>query len=416
MHSVSRRRFLGQAATLVAGGSLATGAASAADQPQRPRLPVAAVITCYRPNSHADVILGKILEGYDQMGGAGPNLRLVSLFTDQVPNNDMSRDLAKKHGFRLAKSIEEALTLGGDKLAVAGVLSIGEHGDYPYTKDTQQHMYPRRRFFDGIVAVFRKHKRVVPLFNDKHLAYAWGDAKHMYDTARELRIPFLAGSSIPVAWRVPPLELPRDCALGEALVLGYGGLESYGFHALEGLQCMVERRKGGESGVATVQAVRGEEITRAEKAGRWSRDLLEAAAAVCPAPPKGRPKQLAKNAVFYLIEYRDGLRATVAMNTGLANEFAFAARLRGEAKPRATSFRLQNGRPYGHFAHLLRAIDHTIQTGRPAYPVERTLLTTGILDRVMHSLAEQERLFKTPELAFNYQPADWPFAQGMPPQ
>jgi len=299
---------------------------------------------------------------------------------------------------------------------VAGVLSIGEHGDYPYTKDTGQRMYPRRRFFDGIVDTFRKHKRVVPVFNDKHLAYAWKDARHMVDTARELKIPFLAGSSLPVAWRTPPLELRRGAALTGALVLGYGGLESYGFHALETLQCMVERRKGGETGVASVQAVRGDEIAKAEKAGRWSRELLDAAVAVTPAPPKGRPKDLSKNAVFYLIEYRDGLRAAVAMGTGLANEFAFAARVQGEAQPSATWFRLQNARPFGHFAHLLRAFEHTVHTGRPAYPVERTLLATGVLDTIMHSLAGKERLIKTPELAVAYQPADWPFAPGKPPE
>src|SRR5262249_54794789 len=135
-----------------------------------------------------------------------------------------------------------------------------------------------------------------------------------------------------------------------------------------------------------------------------------------PAPPKGRPKELAKDAVFYLIEYRDGLRAAVAMNTGWAREFAFAGRVQGEAKPLATCFRLQNARPFGHFAHLLRAIEHTVHTGRPAYPVERTLLTTGVLDSLMHSLAGKSRLIKTPELAVAYQPADWPFAAGKPPE
>jgi hypothetical protein len=211
------------------------------------------------------------------------------------------------------------------------------------------------------------------------------------------------------------LTLPRGCEIGEALVLGYGGLESYGFHALETLQCMLERRRGGETGVASVQAVRGDEIERARAAGRWSRELLETAAAVAPPPAKGRAKEPAKNAVFYLIEYRDGLRAAVAMNTGMAGEFAFAARLRGQEKPAATCFRLQEGRPFGHFAHLLRAIEHTVHTGRPAYPVERTLLTTGVLDTVMHSLADKDRLIKTPELAVAYEPTDWGYAQGTPP-
>jgi hypothetical protein len=406
MNRMTRRDF-----GLVAGGvaSAALGAA-----PPFKRLPVAAVVTEYRRNSHADVIVGKILEGFRQDGGPGPALRLAALYTDQVPRGDMSRDLAKKHGFLIARTIEEAITLGGDKVAVEGVLSIGEHGTYPYTADTNQHMYPRRRFFDEIVAAFRKYRRVVPVFNDKHLAYAWRDAKHMADTARTLGIPFLAGSSVPVAWRVPELALPAGCELTAALGLGYGGLESYGFHALEGLQCMVERRKGGETGVESVQAVTGEGIVAALKERRWSRELLDAAVATTPAPPKGRGKDLAKGAVFFLLKYRDGLQAAVAMSTGLSSAFAFAGQIKGEARPRATYLRLQEGPPYGHFAHLLRAIEHTVHTGKPAYPVERTLLTTGVLDALMHSAAKGNRVIETPELAVRYRPADWPFARGLP--
>src|SRR5262245_20263733 len=338
MNTITRRTFGLQVGTLLA-GNYGVGLLGAGPPDKRERLPVAAIVTEDRRNSHADVIVGKILEGFNQDGGAGPALRLASLYTDQVLKTDLSRDLAKKHNFRIARSIEEAITLGGDKVAVAGVLSIGEHGNYPYTKDTRQHMYPRRRFFDAIVAVFRKHRRVVPVFNDKHLAYAWLDAKHMYDTARDLKIPFLGGSSLPVAWRTPPLTLPQGCILTGALALGYGGLESYGFHALETLQCLVERRRGGETGVATVQAVSGAAITAALKERRWSRELLEAAVATTPAPPRGRAKEFGKNTVFMLLEYRDGLRAAVAMSTGQASQFAFAGQIKGEARPSATWFR-----------------------------------------------------------------------------
>ncbi len=303
-------------------------------------------------------------------------------------------------------------------MAVAGVLCIGEHGTYPFTKDTGQHMYPRRRFFDEIVAAFSKHGKVVPVFNDKHLAYAWADAKHMDDTARELKIPFLAGSSLPVAWRVPPLELPRDCQIEAVLMHGYGGLESYGFHALEGLQCMVERRKGGETGVVNVQAVKGDEIFKAEKEGRWSRELFEATGDTAEKRLKPRGEPIAKDAVFYLIEYRDGLRAAVPMDAGLAYElFSVAIKLKGETKPRATRYELQDGKPYAHFAHQLRAIEHLVHTGKPPYPLERTLLTTGMLDALMHSMAEKHALKKTDQLAsLAYHPVDWPYAEGRAPK
>ena len=160
----------------------------------RKKLPVAGVITEYRANSHADVICGKILEGFQQDGGSGPDLELVSLYTDQVPETDMSREMAGKHGFRIANTIEESITLGTGKVQVAGVLSIGEHGKYPFTPDTHQQMYPRKRFFDEIIATFKKCGQVVPVFNDKHLCYNWRDAKAMYDTARKMKIPFMARS------------------------------------------------------------------------------------------------------------------------------------------------------------------------------------------------------------------------------
>jgi hypothetical protein len=384
---------------------------------EREKLPVAAIVTEYRKNSHADVIVTKLLEGWNHEGGEGPALKLAGLYTDQVPKSDLSRELARKHGFPIFDSIEEAITLGTDRVQVAGVLSIGEHGDYPYTPDTNQHMYPRRRFFDQIVAALKKGGKIVPVFSDKHLAYRWEDARHMYETAAELKIPFLAGSSVPVAWRVPPLTLPQGCELTEAIATGSGGLESYGFHALEALQCMVERRKGGETGVAAVQAVEGEAIAEAEKAGRWSRELLLAAAAagVDPAKRPAGETELGDSAVVYLIEYRDGLKAAVAMRTSVAKEFSFACRIKGEPKVAATTMRLDEESPYTHFSHLLKAIEHTVHTGKPAYPVERTLLTTGVLDALMHSLAEKGTRIETPHLAIRYDSVDWPFAEGLPP-
>jgi len=413
----TRRQFLRDSLGLgaaLAGGSMLPPPVWARESSGRSKLPVAGVVTEYRNNTHADVILGKILEGFKQDGGPGPALELVSLYTDQIPKNDMSRDLAGKHGFRIAETIEDAVTVGTNGIPVAGVLCIGEHGNYPFTPDTRQHMYPRRRFFDEVVACFRKYDKVVPVFNDKHLAYAWDDAYHMYQTAREMKIPFLAGSSIPVAWRRPALTIPRGTALESAFALGYGGVEAYGFHALEGLQCMVERRGKGETGVASVRAVKGDQIDAALAEGEWSQELFDAAVATTPPPPRGRPMEMRKESVFFLIEYRDGLRAAVAMETGMAHEFAFAARVAGKSEPLATWIQLQNGKPYGHFGYLVRAIEELVHTGHAPYPVERTLLTTGILDAAMHSLAKEGQRLETPHLAVEYEPAEWPFAPGVP--
>jgi hypothetical protein len=379
---------------------------------------IAAIVTEYRRHSHADVIVGKVLEGYNYDGGAGPNLRVVSMYVDQFPKNDMSRDLARKHGFTIYPSIAEALTRGGKKLAVEGVLLIGEHGRYP-TNDRGQRLYPRRRFFAETARVLEASKKAVPLFNDKHLAATWEDAKWIYDKARELFVPFMAGSSLPVTWRRPPLMLPRGCDLVEAVQIGYGGLESYGFHALEALQCMAERRKGGETGVKEVQLLQGEEMWKAQDAGRWSKELLEEAMMRVPAHAKGDYRTLTarnKNAGVYLITYRDGFRAAVAMLNGWAYEgdggaFCFAGKLKSKPDPVSCLFYLQQPDPFAHFAYLLRAIDSMMQTNHAPYPVERTLLTTGLLDAIMISRAEKHRPVATPYLDITYKPTDWPFAK-----
>jgi hypothetical protein len=378
---------------------------------------VAAIVTEYRLHSHADVIVGKILEGYNYDGGAGPEMKLASLYVDQFPEQDMARALAKKHNFTIYDSIAGALTLGGKDLAVDGVLCIGEHGKYP-SNDKGQVLYPRRKFFEVVCDLFAKSKKSVPVFNDKHLAATWDDAKWMYDKSRELFVPFMAGSSLPVTWRKPELKLAKNCELTEAVQIGYGPFEGYGFHALEGLQCLAERRKGGETGVKAVQCVQGEEMWKSLDAGKLSKTLLEAAMKLVPAHANGDYRELtakSNDAGVFLIEYRDGFKGAVAMMNGWAYEgdggaFVFAGKLKDKDEPAATLFYLQQPDPFAHFAYLVKAIDSMMRTGHAPYPVERTLLTTGILDAIMTSKAEKGKRIETPHLAIKYEPTEWPFA------
>src|SRR5262249_558097 len=183
----------------------------------------------------------------------------------------------------------------GKALAVEGVLLIGEHGDYPKNKIGQV-LYPRRRFFEEACKVFEKDKKSVPVFTDKHLAAEWKDAKWMYDRAKELFVPLMAGSSLPVTFRKPELKLPMGCELTQAGAIGKGPFEGYGFHALETLQCMVERRKGGELGVKSVQCLQGKAMWEAMDQGRWSRPLLEAAMKLVPAHAKGDVREMTAKA------------------------------------------------------------------------------------------------------------------------
>jgi hypothetical protein len=387
------------------------------------RRKVAAVVTEYTHWSHADVIVGKLLEGYSHDGKEMPSIELVSLYRDQKPGkDDMAPALAKKHGFTLYDSVEAALTRGGKTLAVDGVLSIGEHGKYP--KNTRgQTLYPRRRFFEEITKVFTASKKTVPVFTDKHLAATWDDAKWMYDESRRLFVPLLAGSSIPLTWRKPELKLAMGCEILGAVQIGYGPMEGYGFHALEGLQCMVERRKGGETGVKSVQALQGKAMWGALDALPYGKALLELGMKRVPAHAKGDIRELtvrSDEAYLVVIEYRDGLRAGMLMPNGWVHEgdggaFIFAGQVK-DRPAEACLFYMQQPDPFYHFAQLVRAIEKLIDTGHAPYPVERTLLTTGVLDAAMTSLHEKGRKIDTPHLAIKYEPRDFPHLTGTVPK
>ena len=400
---------------------------------QRPR--VAAIVTEYRPRSHADVLVTKLLEGYTLFWTpVRPRVEVVSLYTDQVPANDISREIAGRHNLPIYPTIGEALACGGSELAVDGVVLVGEHGDYPHNEKGQR-LYPRRRLFEETVAVFRDSGRVVPVFSDKHLAYNWQDAKWIYDTAREMKIPFMAGSSMPIAFRCPPDNVPLGAAVEEIVAVAHGPLESYGYHILEVAQALAERRRGYETGVKSVQCLYDEDFWAAWEGGTaWSRELQEAALAAVPhpdesprefyesrrgtmrqnvRPPRGeKPAQLYLGAErAFLVEYLDGLRVTVLMLAGYAEQWGAAVRLGGRAEPMAMSFIQDRSDAHSNFSHLSYMVEEHILRGAAPYPVERTLLASGLIDAAMTSHYEDGKKIETPYLAISYQPADAARAQ-----
>jgi hypothetical protein len=402
---IGRRQFLACASATVLAGPQTFARADS-----RP-LKVAAVFTEFAYRSHAHVLIENFLEPYYFNGKETQSgCQIVSFYGDQFPvKRDMAHQVASAYKIPIYSTIDQALCLGGHDLAVDAVLSIGEHGTYP-TNKKGQHEYPRKRFFDEIVKVFRRSGRSVPVFNDKHLSYRFDWAREMVNTAKELKCPLMAGSSVPFAQRVPPLEIPPGAKLIEAVATHGGGLDSYDFHGLEVLQSMVEARAGGETGVASVQYLAGKALWQAAEKGLWSSELLKGALKAEPNSPAGAFEKWQKQgdrAWGILIQYRDGLRGAVLNASGGGNHWHFACRTADSSKPLATSFYVG---PWNN-RNLFKALAHAVQVHfhqrRAPIPIERTLLTTGLVEAGVESHARGDLPYATPHLEIAYQPSDF---------
>jgi hypothetical protein len=410
---ISRRTFLNSIAAGVAATSLA------AEPSRGGHKKLAVVTTEWRDRSHAWHMAERFLAGYPVRGRwHRPALDVVSAYVDQTPKNDLSRQRSQEFGFTMYRSVAEALRRGSDRLAVDAVLIIGEHGNYP-NNDIGQKKYPRYEFFKQVVEVFQKEGRTTPVFNDKHLSWNWQWAKEMVDTSRQMGFPFLAGSSLPVTWRMPSIDLPYGAAVEEVLCVAIGGVDSYDFHALEVIQCMAERRRGGEAGVVALQALRGDAVWEAMGAGSWQAGgwdprLFEACLCRSQTLTQGpnfshrypTPEQIrkwVKDPVAYRFEYADGLKATMLLMNGLVGDFTFAARLAGQAEPLSTLFYLPPNPNVVYSAALMSKAEEMFLTGKAPYPIERTLLTTGLVAAGMRSLAAGQKRLETPHLSVRYQ-------------
>jgi hypothetical protein len=412
----SRRAFLQRAAALSALATSPAWFAPVRGADEQPRIKVAAIFTELRHRSHAYNFLMNML-GRCLFRGQWLDLGLdvVSFYADQFPQNDMAREVSQRFKIPLYKTIDEALCVGGKELACDAVLLIGEHGDYP-DNALGQRMYPRKAFFDQIVRTMRRSARFVPVFNDKHLSYRWDWSKEMYDEARDLKIPLMAGSSVPLGERRPMWELPSDAEVKSALSIHGGGMESYDFHGFEVLQSFLERRRGGETGIASVQLAAGERFIELSKTDELPRDLIEAAmraeeqAGMVRQPRSirstGKPQpELGDHAL--LIQHADGLTSVVFKHGKSSDRWNFACTTAADKSPQATA--IING-PWGNF-NLFNALSHAIasffKTGKSPYPVERTLMASGLLEAAMRSHAAGGKVIETPELKFSYDSPDW---------
>src|SRR5688572_21566115 len=409
----TRRSFLSAVGSGLTGASLPAFAQT--QQTARKRMAVVTTLWNYR--SHAWHMAERFLHGYPKEGKwHKPPLEVVAAYVDQQPSGDLSKRRAEEFGFKVYPTVAEALRCGGDKLAVDCVLLIGEHGRYP-TNAIGQKQYPRYELFSQIAKVFKDDGRSTPVFNDKHLSWKFEWAKEMVETARAMKFPFLAGSSLPVTWRMPAIDLPYGAEVEEIVGVAYGPVDIYDFHALEMMQSLAERRKGGETGVVSMHALRGDAVWNALAAGSWSAGgwsprLFEACLSRSQTlaqdeftghryPTPEQMRQGTKQPVAYRFEYADGVKATMLQLNGLVRDFTCAVKLKGQAEPLSTLFYLPDNPNVVYSAALMSKAEEMFLTGKAPYAAERTLLTSGLTAAGLQSLADGKRI-DTPHLAVRY--------------
>jgi hypothetical protein len=360
-------------------------------------------------HSHSQHFLDRFAAGY-MMGGLwrDPLVDIASVYIDQFPENDIGKARIAKYKLKQFNSIGDALTLGSSKLAVDGVLIIGEHGNYPQTEKGQTR-YPRYEWFKEIVKIFEASGRSVPVFNDKHLSTDWNECQEMVADAKRLGFPFYAGSSLPVTWRLPSIDMPFDTPLKESVCVAYGGVDSYDFHALETAQCMSERRLGGEKGIRAVHAAKGEKLWSLLAQREDTQRLFLSALSrshnlpVDTGYPSDRlsmqwAKQTLPATIGYFIEHLDGFHTAIFM-TGI-RDFNYAG-LRAD-NGQIIGCQMMLPMP-GHgattadfFNPLSYHIEQMIVNGSTIYPVERTLLTSGMVIGGVESLHRGEVRYELP--------------------
>lgn len=402
----TRRQMLG--VTGMAGLAALTGIASGAvaqTQQKRPR--IACCVSYWgATRSHADWIVNKLIDGYWWEGAYTPSrVEVVSIYIHQHDTSLLGQKVAKAKGIPVFKTVGEAVTLGGKELAVDGVVIVAEHGDYP--TDLKGHwLLPRWWIYQQVVTVFEQSKRSVPIFNDKHLSYNWDDAKWMYDKSRELNFPLTGGSSIPVYYRKPEIELAIDTPIKNSIVLGGTGDEGAIFHAIDVLQAFVERRKGGETGVRSVQSIRGPETWKWVERNPWAGKLIDSVAKSFDVNPETLKQGAQTN--MCVVEYNDGTKAAVIGSRGAG--WTWAGDVEGQKEPTVISMLGWPG-PFDQY-HASNAQPHWITemmvTKKEPFNAERLLLSTGITNHYMDSNWENSRYsavgrrIETPVLNMKY--------------
>ncbi len=371
-----------------------------------PEKRIALLTSAWTSGSRVLGLADRFLVGYPWAGTwHRPDVRIVAAYARDKPDKELAAERAKEFGFTLFPSVAEALHIGGAKLAVDGVLLLTLDADGA-----------REELVKACVAVFDQAGRGVPVFVGGPLGQTFEQAAFVVKAARRLKFPLLCGSPLPLAVRLPAVDVPLAAAVEEALVVSPGGWDGQGYHALEAALCMVERRRGGETGIKSVQSLGGDGVWRAGEDARWSKLLLRAALSRSDSPQgttiadgrtqdlvsNGEVAKLAANARACLVEHTDGTRTSVMLLEGAIKDFTFAARVKGGVI--ATQFFVAPPPNSTETVGLCRKVEDLFVSGKAAYPVERTLLATGIIEAARKSWVSGFARVETPHLAIRYQP------------
>lgn len=411
----------------------------------RPRF--AAVVNEFWSGSHADLIVGRLHDGYEVLWTpTDPLCELASLYVLDPGPTDLGASRTQEWGLGSAGSLAEALSAQGTGVDVDGVVLIAERNPRsgrPEEFDGRGRPKDRRHeMFMQVAAECERSGRRVPVFLDKHLGNSWAEISEIYATSRRLSIPLMAGSSVPVTVRCPPVEIPLGSQVTEVVAVATGSGEPPIFHPLELIQSMIERRAGFETGVASVQFVSGDRFWEAfANGGLWSRELADAAIDAVPhyaggareyyaRYPSSKPHGLATSPrgreEAVVVDYNDGTRVSVLLLTGFMLRRAVAVRVAKTAEPLVTwtptGTKLtdvpmagasvatpgQKKPPTWNFDHLANFVDRFLFTGKSPFPIERTVLTSGILEAAMASRQLGGEPVETPHLGIEYRPATTP--------
>jgi len=341
-------------------------------------------------SSHADWIINKLIDGYWWDGAYTPSrVDVASIYIHQHDTSLLGQKVAQAKGIPVFKTVAEALTLGGEDLAVDGIVIVGEHGNYP-TDLKGRWLLPRWWIYNQMIRVFERSNRSVPVFNDKHLSYDWDESKWMFDKSRELNFPLTGGSNVPIYYRSPETELDIDTPIKNSIVVGGTSDEGTIFHSIDVLQSFVERRKGGETGIKSVQSIRGYETWKWVERNPWTGNLLDSVAKNFELK-QGYFQENAQ-ANLCVVEYNDGTNAAVISDRGIG--WTYACEIAG--KEEATVIFMLDGwhRPFGQY-HASNSLPHWITemmvTKKEPFNAERLLLSSGITNHYMQSNWENGR-------------------------